>query len=206
MRLAIMRHGQIPANAAHAYAGALDEPLTEQGRAEARAAGVLPDVGLVYVSPLIRARQTASICFPNAEQVIVEGLREMDFGAFEGRSADDMADDAAYRAWVESGCTTRCPGGEDRAQFTERVAHAVEWVCRDAQARGLSWALVVGHGGTLMAAFASFASDSPERDYFSWRAPNCGGYHARVSFEGETLRLADCMAFEHLSFLDEDAS
>ena len=32
-----------------------------------------------------------------------------------------MEHDAAYRAWVDGGCAGRCPGGEDRAEYTARV-------------------------------------------------------------------------------------
>jgi len=85
-----MRHGQTPGNSERRYVGALDQPLSEQGRAEALAAGVLPKVKRVYVTTLKRTHETASICFPNAEQVEVEGLQEMDFGDFAGRSADEM--------------------------------------------------------------------------------------------------------------------
>ena len=39
---------------------------------------------------MTRARQTARILFPEAEQIVVPGLREMDFGTFEGRNYVEM--------------------------------------------------------------------------------------------------------------------
>ena len=34
------------------------------------------------------------------------GLREMDFGDFEGRSAAELKEDVRYHAWVDSWCET----------------------------------------------------------------------------------------------------
>ena len=76
LELVIMRHGTSTYNEERRYAGWTDVPLSEKGRSEALVAGVCPQVHKVYVSPLLRARQTAQICFPNAEQVVVDGLQE----------------------------------------------------------------------------------------------------------------------------------
>ena len=121
LQLTLLRHGRTSANERHLYAGSTDVALSDAGISDARRSGICDSCGLVYVSPLLRARQTARICFPNARQVVCDGLREMDFGAFEGRSADDMADDADYRRWVDSNCTLPCPGGESRAQLICRA-------------------------------------------------------------------------------------
>lgn len=200
-----MRHGRIPANEGHCYAGSLDEPLSEGGRCDALRAGVHPEVGRVYVSPRLRARQTASICFPSARQVVVEGLAEMDFGDFEGRSADEMyGHDADYTRWVDGGCLAPCPNGESRDGFTARVGSALAGVLRGARARGETRVIVVGHGGTVMAAMFTFASVSRREDpdsYYGWHVGNCGGYRARVSLVDGVPCFADCERFEDLSFL-----
>ena len=86
MELVLLRHGSTSGNAEHRYVGRTDEPLSQAGAREARESGGREDVGCVYVSPLQRARQTAAICFPRARQMVVDGLREMDFGDFEGRT------------------------------------------------------------------------------------------------------------------------
>ena len=207
MRLVIMRHGAIPANERRQYAGMrTDEPLSEAGVEQARAAGVCPVVSLVYVSPLARARQTAQICFPNAEQQVVAGLAEMDFGTFEGRSADEMVDDAAYRAWVDGMCEGRCPGGETRAEFTERTVRAVEQVVADARRRGLDTAVIVAHGGTVMSAMSTFAKgvEGGAADYYPWHVGNCQGYRADVRFEGEKIGFSDSARFESLEFMGRE--
>ena len=175
IELVIVRHGQTPGNAARRYVGAIDEPLSDEGRVQAHAAKPFPDVGRVYVSPMRRARETAAIMFPNAEQVVVEGIQEMDFGAFAGRTANEMTDDAQYRAWVDSECTAQCPGGESQDEFTDRVCAALEALVRQAAARGERQVVVVAHGGTMMAFLSRFGHDSSKK-YWEWLLGNCEGY------------------------------
>ncbi|MBO4352437.1 MAG: histidine phosphatase family protein [Eggerthellaceae bacterium] len=188
MELVLIRHGQTPGNAEHRYVGALDQPLNERGRAQARDAGQFPDVPLVYVSNMRRAQETAAIMFPNARQVEVPGVEEMNFGAFAGRSADEMADDPDYQAWVESWCTLPCPGGESRAEFTDRVCESLEAFLRDAQGRGETRVILVAHGGTMMASLSGFGDGS--REYYEWLVGNCEGYRLSVDLSGEKPALS----------------
>lgn len=83
MRIWLIRHGRTPLNEEGRYQGKLDTGLSEEGQRALERADVSPS--RVYVSPALRARQTAGILFPDADQVVAEDLREMDFGAFDGR-------------------------------------------------------------------------------------------------------------------------
>ena len=125
--------------------------------------------------------------FPQAKQVVVAGIQEMDFGAFTGRSADEMADDEAYRAWVDSWCETQCPQGESRAQFDERVCAGMENFLASAAARGEREVYLVAHGGTMMAFLGRYAAD--ERPYFQWNAANCQGYRIGVRISPDGLHV-----------------
>lgn len=109
MKIWLLRHGATVCSEQRRYQGRLDVPLSPQGFAALRRAGF--DPGVVYVSPMLRARQTAAVLFPEAELVEFPDLREMDFGIFEGRNAQEMANDLDYRVWVESGCIDQTPGG-----------------------------------------------------------------------------------------------
>lgn len=180
MELVIVRHGETPGNAQRRYVGAVDQPLSPRGRAQAREAGTYPQVEKVYVSPMRRAGETAAIMFPNARQVPVPGVEEMDFGAFAGRTAGEMEGDAAYRAWVAGGCEGPCPGGESRAAFIDRVCAAVSGLCREAAGRGEERVILVAHGGTMMASLYRLADE--RRGYYDWLAGNCGGYRMEVAF------------------------
>lgn len=170
MQIRLIRHGTTAGNAARRYVGRSDEPLCPEGREAAERHEKDPALDRVFVSPLKRARETAAILFPNAAQVVVEGLREMDFGDFEGRSADEMAHDPAYRAWVDDLCRGACPNGESQAEFHARVLRAFTETVRNLQGE----ATFVVHGGVIMSLLWQLAE--PKRDFYDWYAPNLGGY------------------------------
>ena len=172
MKVWLLRHGRTAYNREQRYQGLRDIPLSPEGEAELRQADFAPET--VWASSLCRARRTAEILFPSARQVVVEDLREMDFGAFEGRSYKDMEDDRAYRAWVDGGCWGRCPGGEDRPGFCLRARTAVERLVDRALEEGREELVIVAHGGVLMAAMEGLAL--PEKDYFDWQTAPGTGY------------------------------
>lgn len=167
-----MRHGATAGNEARRYVGSrTDEPLSELGNTQCHRAGQLDFVDRAYTSPLLRARQTAEICFPRALIVAVDGLQEFDFGDFEGRTADQMEDDIAYRAWVEGNCEGRCPGGDSLDAFVSRTWRALSQILRGAVEREEELVVVVAHGGTIMAALDGF---------YDKGVGNCEGYVADV--------------------------
>ncbi len=157
------------------YIGATDEPLCGQGAAALRPLDE-SGVELVIVTPLRRTVQTAQILFPQIPTLVCEDLREMDFGLFEGKNYRDLAEDAAYRAWVETGCETPCPQGEDRAGFIRRCCRGFEASLALLEARSVKKAAFVVHGGTLMSVLSSYAR--PAAPYFSWQTPNGGIWRA----------------------------
>lgn len=200
MKLVLMRHGATEGNERRCYVGRqTDEPLSAAGRVQCLRAGLHPEVHLVYVSGMLRARQTAQLCFPQAELRIVHGLEEFDFGDFEGRSAQDMEQDEAYRAWVESGCLAACPGGESRDGFVERSNRALYGLVREAAERGDQTLVVVAHGGTIMAALSAFGPQTDGDGYFDWHVGTCEGYACEVVFEVDQLALRDPRRFSRLS-------
>ena len=172
MHVRLIRHGMTAGNAARRYVGKTDEPLCPEGRADAEKKAKDNSLGCVYVSPMKRARETAAILFPNAEQIMINDLREMDFGMFEGRSADEMEHDPAYRAWVDDLCRGACPGGESQAEFHARVGAAFAETVRSLA----SDATFVVHGGVIMSVLWQFAE--PKRDFYEWGVPNLSGYEA----------------------------
>ena len=135
----LIRHGETEQQAQGRYQGAVDVPLSGEGRRKLSAGreslstdGIYRDPAVVYVSPLKRARETASILFPEAVQVVIPGFSEMNFGKFEGRNYKEMEKDPDYRAWVDGMCLGKCPGGESREEFCARTCEAFLEVLRQA--------------------------------------------------------------------------
>lgn len=180
MKVYLFRHGETAYTSESRYLGVTDLPLSDSGRRKLQPVSWLTPQ-TVYTSPMLRARQTADIFFPNIPQCPVKGLEEMNFGVFEGRNYKEMEHDHAYREWVDSGCEDRCPGGETRKEFTERVCQAFIPLVNRAVEEKNEELVVVAHGGTLMSILSAFAV--PERDYFSWSTPAGDGHELDISKE-----------------------
>ena len=189
VKLWLIRHGRTALNEAGKYQGRLDEGLSANGRAVLRRADFMPEH--IYVSPAKRARETAAILFPGREQTVADDLREMDFGAFEGRSWREMEHDAAYRAWVDGGCLGHCPGGEDKDEYTARVCAAVaEMIKNESDYSDLA---IVAHGGTQMAVLERWGV--PAKAFYEWQLP-CGcGYELEWDAGRQTLRVVREVSF-----------
>ncbi|MGN0707530.1 MAG: histidine phosphatase family protein [Faecalibacterium sp.] len=172
MTIELLRHGLTAYNAEQRYQGQRDIPLSAAGAAALRQVDDSPEV--VYVTPLQRTAQTARILFPSARLVPIRELQEMCFGSFEGRNYREMEHDPAYLAWVSANCESRCPDGERRSDFCERVCRAFAALTDAALARGEQRLVIVAHGGTQMAVLERYVL--PHRDYYEWCAPNGGGF------------------------------
>ncbi|MFR6496091.1 MAG: histidine phosphatase family protein [Ruminococcus sp.] len=114
-RISVIRHGRTAANDKGIYIGRTDFPLSDKGAAEL--AGKMdefqyPNVARVYSSPLRRCTETAEILFPDVQIQTVDNLIEMDFGAFEGKSADELVEKPEFKEWLKGGMDCRPPQGE----------------------------------------------------------------------------------------------
>lgn len=174
MKLTIIRHGQTPGNRKKRYIGSTDEPLFDKTAINA----VKCCVSHIYVSPMLRAVQTAERLFPSVEQIKIPGFIEINFGEFENKSAEDMKDDARYLAWEADGCTSCSPGGEDFEVFVQRSCAAFAKLIKDAASNNEDEVIIVAHGGTIMAIMNRCVR--PTRPYFDWYVNNCCGYTANL--------------------------
>lgn len=201
MKVLILRHGKTDMNLHGRYQGRTDAPLCPEGEAELLGKGIGSEVQKVYVSPMRRAVRTAELCFPNAVQAVVPDFREMDFGSFEGKNYEEMADDPAYRAWVDGMCRGKCPGGESMAEFTDRVCAAFDAVVGQAIVSQEKYIMIAAHGGTVMALLSRYGR--PEKDYYDWYAPNGGGYGMKLDEAAwaSEKTLTDIVPFKALSEL-----
>ena len=174
----LIRHGKTISNVERRYMGKTDLHLCQEGIEELlkiKELGLFPDASKVYTSPMFRCRETASILFPQCEQIVSEGLREMDFGAFEGRSYPELKDDPAYIAWTAGMCEGPVPGGEDLAGFKARCRKAFyETILHHAELSQQEPAVFVVHGGTIMALMSELARS--EKKYYEWYVENGHGY------------------------------
>lgn len=190
MQLIFIRHGQTAGNLLRRYIGRTDEPLCPQGIAAIQAAAPGWEPDRVFLTPLLRTQQTAALLFPHARQIVIPALREMDFGAFEGRSADEMTDDDAYRAWVDGGCLDACPAGESRDGFIRRVCDGFVSDVLPLLSPEQKQSVFVVHGGTIMALLSRFAR--PQMNYYSGAVGNGQAVSCRLEYDAQTHAPVFC--------------
>ncbi len=177
--ITFIRHGFTAGNLSNRYVGRrTDEELSEKGiilLQENSARDMYPQADAVFCGTMARCRQTASILYPEQTAVPIAGLTEMDFGDFEGKNFSELDGNPDFQAYIDSGGTTRFPGGEDRAAFIDRTMAAwkkfLDAFLKTAPAE-LAVSVIV-NSGTLMAVASETAS--PKRDYFDWHLSPGGG-------------------------------
>ena len=185
-----IRHGEAVGNDRREYIGSTDSKLTENGIKQAKELAqyyTMPSgkyhypLGLLFVSPMIRCRDTADIIFPGVNQIVTDDLREIDFGIFEGKNCEDLADSKEYDEWVKSGCKDLIQGGEDPDMFRLRCVNAFR-KCMEMVDEGGKACFIV-HGGTIMSIVSSLLS--PKIDFYDVKVENCK--EMTFSFENGVL-------------------
>lgn len=168
MILYAARHGQTQWNAENKVCGRTDQPLTEQGIAQARQlAEALADKGIqrIISSPLQRAAHMARIVSERcgAPVEIDARLIEQDYGIYEGVDRKDpgFLENKRHFAW-------KYPGGESMMQ----VAHRVYSLLEDIKARYAGQTvLLVCHGG-ICRVIRTYFIDMTNGEYFHYSPEN----------------------------------
>ncbi|MBQ0967744.1 bifunctional RNase H/acid phosphatase [Streptomyces sp. RK23] len=128
----LLRHGETPLTPQKRFSGSggSDPSLSPVGREQAeRVAESLARRGTIeaiVASPLARTRETAGIVAArlNLAVTVEEGLRETDFGAWEGLTFGEVRDrhPADLDAWLASPDAEPTGGGESFAATATRIA------------------------------------------------------------------------------------
>jgi probable phosphoglycerate mutase len=149
----LVRHGETMHAAQGLFAGDIDPPLLERGRAQAEAlARVAAPLGLdaLYVSPKLRARSTAEpiarAC--GLQPIIDDGLREIAYGGWEGRKESDIeaGESEAFAAWSQDPGLVSPPGGESAFGV---AARALPVLVRARREHPGGQVMMVSHKGTI---------------------------------------------------------
>jgi len=165
-RIFFLRHGETDWNRDGRLQGNTETSLNARGRAQAlRLSGhmrALAGTGVAdlpfYSSPMRRTRQTMEILREGLElerdaYTAVDNLREIGFGAWEGRTAEQLRaeDPEQIRRFYHDPVRARPAGAEPLADFRARVVAAFDdLACRPAGQH----LLVVTHAGVMRALVA----------------------------------------------------
>ena len=171
--LVLVRHGQSEWNLKNLFTGWKDVDLTEQGVAEARAAGrKLKAQGLrfdvAYTSALKRANRTLDLILEEMGQTVPivrdQALNERDYGDLVGMNKDDARakwGEEQVLIWRRS-YDVPPPGGES---LKDTVARALPYFVQDILPRVLRGerTLISAHGNSLRALIMVLERLTPEK-------------------------------------------
>jgi len=182
LRIHLIRHGATDANIKGQYIGCkTDLPLSPEGLNELRLLKEnmdYPQIERVYSSPMLRAKQTAAVLYPDNNVVCVENLKEYDFGAFEGKTAAELEGNPYFAPWA-SGKLAAPPDGETNSDFIKRLCIGLNQIVLDMLDNELSEAAVIMHGGAIMMLLGATAV--PQHKPVEWTA-DCGrGYSILIT-------------------------
>ncbi|MGB2852959.1 MAG: histidine phosphatase family protein, partial [Dehalococcoidia bacterium] len=132
-RFVLIRHGQTGWNKEARFRGRIDIDLDETGMRQAQAVGerfAQSELAAIYSSPLKRAMATAEPIGQRLSLQVVplEGINDMNFGSWEGRSIDEVKeqDKELFDLWRYSPEKLSIPGGETLDDVRQRVAATVD--------------------------------------------------------------------------------
>src|SRR5215217_756706 len=152
-RLHLIRHGATTLSAEDRFAGAVDVPLSDEGRAQAARLGErLQSTKLcaIYASPLSRTLETARLVGgpQGLEPQPADGLREIAHGHWEGMRRQEVEErfKAEYDAWEEDPFTYAPPEGETGLSVMARALPVIREIVLRHPGENIA---VVSHKATI---------------------------------------------------------
>lgn len=167
MSILLVRHGQTAWSLSGQHTGSTDVPLTEVGEDQARRLAPVfagRDLAAVLVSPRQRARRTAELAglatAPGGLQVD-EDLVEWDYGAYEGRTTEEISAELGrtFSVWHD-GVTPGDTPGETVHQVAVRARSALRRAEALVGPEGRD-VVLVAHGHFLRILLATWLGLSP---------------------------------------------
>jgi Fructose-2,6-bisphosphatase len=179
----LIRHGVTEGNLLGQYVGRTDLPLAPEGITQLeklKKSSPYPQAQVYYCSPLKRCTQTLEILYPDAQPVIVDDFRECDFGDWEGKTAEELTkENSGFAAWMAGGKAVTPPNGESGGAFMYRVCAAFEKIVEGMLRSGVTDAVIVAHGGTIMSILSAYGL--PRANFYDWLTESGCGYSLRIT-------------------------
>ena len=217
--LKLYRHGASEPNLRKEYLGRRDCPLAPQGREallrrREKERQNLP-LTLLFSSPAKRCQETAAIYFPEFSPLLIQDFWERDFGSLEGKTWEEMKDNADYRSWIASSGQSAPFHMEPAEAFAARITAGFEKVlsCIDlslsvtqaSEFRGSDSArfALFMHGGSIMELLHQLSESFPElvdaRQDGAGSGLESAAYYRFMLKEGESLTLLGELSSGQLS-------
>jgi len=204
--LYLVRHGQTEGNAKHLFIGSTDLPLDPLGERQAQHVGARfaeIEIDVLISSPMQRARQTAAeISLATGKPVeIVQGLSEIDFGALEGFTIEEVLEqflDMRSKLDAIENVDLAWPEGESRFTFNDRVLTTLLGILDRHVDKTVA---VVCHGGVIGSFIAQVEGGSPS-DFVKYAVQNCSVTHLVVTPDQTLVHFTN--DYSHLEYVQTE--
>jgi broad specificity phosphatase PhoE len=152
-RLYLIRHGEVEAAYHRVFGGRIDMELSPLGHEQVKALARFfraghPDV--LYASPMRRVQQTLAPLAAESglHPILLEGLREVDFGAWTGLSWEEVHERHGVSAftWLHQLEERTIERAESVPDFRHRVQAALDQILAEAPGKTIA---VICHGGVI---------------------------------------------------------
>ena len=171
MTVYLIRHGKTEANEKRLYCGSTDLPLSEKGREELRRYRYDIRNARFLTSGMKRTNETLKVLFGDVPYEEDHRFREVDFGAFEMHSYEQLKTLPEYRAWCTGDNEGNIPpAGESGRQMKRRVLEAFSEIREDT--------VLICHGGVI-AAIMEELFPQERKNRYEWQPENGCGYIIR---------------------------
>ena len=168
MTVYLIRHGKTEANEKHLYCGSTDLPLSDAGKAELQNLHYEIKNVRFITSGMKRTNETLQLLFGDVLYEVDPRFREVDFGAFEMHSYEELKETSEYRSWLTGNNEANVPPkGESGEQMKERVLSAFSEIQGDA--------CIITHGGVI-AAIMEHLFPSENKNRYEWQPKPGQGY------------------------------
>jgi broad specificity phosphatase PhoE len=134
----LIRHGETEHNNdRNKFSGISDIPLAVNGKKQCKQLSyffIKNNVEAVYSSPLNRAVESTNLIFPKVSPIIIDGLKEFNYGDYEGISKEELPkDDPIVIQWQTQPAELTFPKGGSIRQHASNSFSAFHKLIQDSE-------------------------------------------------------------------------
>lgn len=182
----LIRHGLTYQNLCREYQGSILNydilPESEALIESRQQRGASPKINTLWASPLLRARRTAELYFPDMEMEYDNDLMEREFGEWDGKTHDELLQDPEYQTFLKSFARTTPPGGEAYEVFFGRMNRVMEKIEDLAKKSPERFPLaLVFHGGPILHLTDHLLED--DHPFYRYYTKGAGGLKLEIATE-----------------------
>lgn len=196
-KIYLIRHGESEWNKLSKVQGQQNAMLTDFGREQAKKLGnrlIEENIDIIYSSNLSRALETATIIsnIINRPLIKSEGIREMNFGIWEGLTLKEIQDKykEEYQIWMKEPEKLKLEGAETLEMLKNRLMGFVNKLIVENNGKNIA---IVSHGAALKIIILNLLGMG-------------NSFYKNISLKNVSLSLIECRQYNNVLTLLNDTS